>query len=115
MNCCETDDLADLAAKAAALAHPSRLLILQHLSGEGVCCCKQVVDRLDLAQSTVSQHLKVLVDAGLVRFTPERQRSSYSVDRQALDRMSSHLSGWLARCAERADQPQPQTNHAREA
>jgi ArsR family transcriptional regulator len=99
MNCCGPDDLADLAAKAAALSHPARLMILRHLAGEGACCCKDVVGKLDLAQSTVSQHLKVLVDAGLVQFTPERQRSRYSVDRENLDAIATGLSGWLNQCA----------------
>ena len=115
MNFCKPDDLADLAAKAAALSHPSRLLILQTLAGEGACCCKEVVGRLDLAQSTVSQHLKVLVDAGLVKFEPERQKSRYSVDRQAIEAISSDLSGWLAQCAERAAGSQTEIPQTKEA
>ncbi|MGB6118317.1 MAG: metalloregulator ArsR/SmtB family transcription factor [Mesorhizobium sp.] len=95
-NCCQTDRLATL---AAALAHPSRLLILSHLSGHGACCCKDVVQKLDLAQSTVSQHLKVLVEAGLVRFSPEQQRSRYTVDTEAVERLSAQLSAYLAVCA----------------
>ena len=50
----------------------------------GCCCCKDVVDTVDLAQSTVSQHLKVLVEAGLVRYAPDRQRSRYEIDRAAV-------------------------------
>ena len=46
---------------------------------------ESVLEQFDLAQSTVSQHLKVLVDAGLVRFSSERQRSCYCVDREALN------------------------------
>lgn len=102
MKCCDPESLNDLAAKAAALSHPSRLLILQTLAGAGACCCKEVVGRLDLAQSTVSQHLKVLVDAGLVRYVPERQRSRYSVDTEALDATCSGLAAWLGQCAKRA-------------
>ena len=41
-------------------------------------------EKFDLAQSTVSQHLKVLVEAGLVKFAPDRQRSRYEIDREAL-------------------------------
>lgn len=115
MNCCKPDDLTDLAAKAAALSHPSRLLILQTLAGEGACCCKEVVVRLELAQSTVSQHLKVLVDAGLVQYVPERQRSRYTVDKAALDAISANLSGWLTQCADRAADPQLQLKPAKEA
>ena len=67
--------------KLAALSHPARLAILRHLSMRGCSCCKDVVETIDLAQSTVSQHLKVLVEAGLVRYAPDRQRSRYEIDR----------------------------------
>ncbi|MDP3896088.1 MAG: metalloregulator ArsR/SmtB family transcription factor [Mesorhizobium sp.] len=92
-----SDDL--LAAKLAALSHPARLSILRYLSGNGACCCKEVVDQLDLAQSTVSQHLKILVDCGLVRFAPERQRSRYSVDRDEVAQLSRALATYLDACS----------------
>lgn len=87
-----------IAGQLGALAHPARIHILQHLSGCGSCCCKDVVDRLDLAQSTVSQHLKVLVSAGLVRMNSEGQRSRYEVDRDALARLSGAVGGLLEAC-----------------
>lgn len=87
-----------LAAKLAALAHPARIAILQHLSSQGCCCCKDVVDTLDLAQSTVSQHLKVLVSAGLVRYVPERQRSLYTVDRDAAASLFEAVSNLFETC-----------------
>ena len=86
ITCALTEDA--IAARLAALSHPARLAILQHLSARGCCCCKDVVEQLDLAQSTVSQHLKVLVEAGLVRFAPDRQRSRYEIDRAALAALS---------------------------
>ena len=95
-DCCSYPDLA---AQAAALSHPSRLMILSHLAGQGACCCKDVVEKLDLAQSTVSQHLKVLVDAGLVRFSPERQRSRYTVDAERVAQVSAALGDYLGGCA----------------
>ena len=88
-----------MAAKLAALAHPARLSILRYLSGNGACCCKEVVDQLDLAQSTVSQHLKVLVEAGLVRYRPERQKSRYTVDATELAGLSRDISSYLDSCA----------------
>jgi len=87
-----------LAAKLAALSHPARIEILRHLSSNGCCCCKDVVDSLDLAQSTVSQHLKILVSAGLVRYAPDRQRSLYAVDREAVAGLSRMVSGLLDSC-----------------
>ncbi|MGL4490479.1 MAG: ArsR/SmtB family transcription factor [Rhizobiaceae bacterium] len=49
-----------LAAQLLALAHPVRLAIIRHLAASDACCNKDVVARVGLAQSTVSQHLKVL-------------------------------------------------------
>lgn len=88
----------NVAAGLAALSHPARLRILRHLACCPACCCRDVVERLDLAQSTVSQHLKVLVDAGLVRFSPDRQRSRYELDRAALKTLSSTLSALVDDC-----------------
>lgn len=87
-----------LATRLAALGHPARLRILRHLASRPACCCKDVVGRLDLAQSTVSQHLKILVEAGLVEFKPERPRSRYSVDRAALERFMREMADLLAEC-----------------
>lgn len=88
----------DMAVKLAALSHPARLQILRHLAGAEACCCKDVVERFDLAQSTVSQHLKILVEAGLVDFAPERQRSRYTVNRERLADLSRLLEGFFDSC-----------------
>ena len=94
---CAPDSRA-VAARLAALSHPARIEILRHLSASRSCCCREVVDHLDLAQSTVSQHLKILVEAGLVRFEPDRQRSRYEVDRAALADVSASLSALVKSC-----------------
>lgn len=87
-----------LAERLAALSHPARLDIIRHLAERDACCCKDVVCRMDLAQSTVSQHLKVLVAAGLVRYTPQRQSSVYQLDREALGRLSASLASLASAC-----------------
>lgn len=87
-----------MAAKLAALSHPARLKILQHLADVEACCCKDVVDQLHLAQSTVSQHLKVLVESGLVRFTPDSRRSRYEVDGDELRALAKSVNGLLTSC-----------------
>ncbi|MDN2567708.1 metalloregulator ArsR/SmtB family transcription factor [Aquibium sp. A9E412] len=92
-----------LAAGLAALAHPARIEILCHLAGCGGCGCMQVVERMDLAQSTVSQHLKVLVEAGLVRAAPRGQRLRYTVDRAALSALAGAFSDLAGRCCRRHD------------
>lgn len=82
----------------AALAHPARLAILRHLSARSGCCVKDVVPHTGLAQSTVSQHLKVLVEAGLVTYRANRQASCYAVDRQAVGRVHAAVGALLAEC-----------------
>jgi len=96
--CCPPATAEQLAGKLAALSHPARIGILLQLAGSGPCCCKQVVERFDLAQSTVSQHLKVLVDAGLVRLSAKAQRSFYEIDSQAMANVSTAFAGLAARC-----------------
>lgn len=82
---------ADLPAKLRALAHPVRLAMLETLAGQERCVCGEIVRALPLAQSTVSQHLKVLLDAGLIRSRTEGQRSSYCLDRAALDALAQEI------------------------
>lgn len=81
----------DLAAKLRALAHPARLAMLDRLAGRERCVCGEIVKALPLAQSTVSQHLKVLLDAGLIRSRTEGQRSSYCLDQAALDALAEEI------------------------
>ncbi|TPN43312.1 helix-turn-helix transcriptional regulator [Mesorhizobium sp. B1-1-9] len=94
---CVSDSRA-VAARFAALSHPARIEIIKYLSASNSRCCREVVDRFDLAQSTVSQHLKILVEAGLVRFEPDRQRSRYAVDRAALAEISASLGALVDSC-----------------
>ncbi|RWL94721.1 MAG: winged helix-turn-helix transcriptional regulator [Mesorhizobium sp.] len=95
---CAPDSRA-VAARFAALSHPARIEILKHLSASRCCSCREVVDHLDLAQSTVSQHLKILVEAGLVRFEADRQRSRYAVDHAALAGVSASLRELVNACS----------------
>lgn len=94
--CCA--DSRAIALRLAALSHPARIEILKHLSASSCCSCREVVDHLDLAQSTVSQHLKILVEAGLVRFEADRQRSRYAVDHTALAGVCASLNQLVASC-----------------
>lgn len=82
----------------AALSNPVRLKILRHLAGHAVCNCKDVVGEVKLAQSTVSQHLKILVDAGLVRFSQEQQRSRYSISPIAMQLLARSVSRLSEEC-----------------
>ena len=57
-----------------------------------------MVQKFDLAQSTVSQHLKILVEAGLVKFAPDNRRSRYEIDRAALAGLSDSVATLVNSC-----------------
>ena len=86
--------------RLTALAHPARLEILKYLGAREDSCCKDLVDRLPLAQSTVSQHLKVLVTAGLVDHKKEAPRSCYSLNKNALMSISGAVSDLVGTCCD---------------
>lgn len=89
------DELAHLAAQAKALAHPARLAILQTLAQRGTCVCGEVVDVLPLAQATVSQHLRTLRDAGLVRGEVEGPCTCYCLDADALRTLADTFGAFV--------------------
>ncbi len=74
-----------LAKLCKAVGHPARLAILRYLAGQTACTCGDIVDQLPLAQSTVSQHLKVLKEAGLIDGEVDPPRVCYCLNRRALD------------------------------
>jgi len=74
------DTDADLAKLAWALAHPARVQLLRLLLARGGCVCGELVGAMDLAQSTVSQHLKILRDAGLIQGSVDGPRVCYCAD-----------------------------------
>ena len=74
----------DLASLAKALWHPTRVQMVRLLVLRNVCFCGEILDELPLAQATVSQHLKVLREAGLIRGKIDGPRTCYSADRERL-------------------------------
>ena len=74
----------ELAALAKALGHPVRVAIVRMLAKRGECVCGQIVEVMPLAQATVSQHLKVLKDAGLVQGEVDGPRTCYCVSPEAV-------------------------------
>ena len=79
-------DFKSLAATCKALSHPARLEILQTLALRGTCICGEIVDLMPLSQATVSQHLKILKNAGLITNEKQGKQVYYSLRmRCALD------------------------------
>ena len=68
-----------LASLAWALAHPARVRIVRLLIGRDSCVCGEIVDEMPLAQSTVSQHLKILKESGLVQGEIDGPRVCYCI------------------------------------
>ena len=83
----EADD--ELALLARALGHPARVQIIRLLVRRESCICGDIVDELPLAQSTVSQHLKVLKEAGLIRGEIDGPRVGYCVEPRAMRRLKA--------------------------
>ena len=83
----------DIASLAKALGHPARVRILRLLLARDARCCGQIVDELPLAQATVSQHLKVLKDAGLIVGEIDGMRTCYWASRERLAELHEVVGG----------------------
>lgn len=83
----------ELAVLAKAIGHSARVQILRILVRKNACVCGDIVDELPLAQSTVSQHLKVLKDAGLIRGEVDGPRIDYCVEPRTLRRLKALVGG----------------------
>jgi ArsR family transcriptional regulator len=79
-------DTIELARFFKALAHPARVEIIKVLAQRGTCVCGEIVEELPLAQATVSQHLKALKSAGLIRGEIEGPSVCYCIDYDAVAR-----------------------------
>ena len=83
----------ELAGLAKALGHPARVQILRLLVRRNACVCGDIVDELPLAQSTVSQHLKVLKEVGLIRGEVDGPRVCYCIEPRTLRRLKALVGG----------------------
>lgn len=81
-------DMTIFAAMCKALGHPARVMIVNYLKKIDRCLCGDIVDQLPLAQSTVSQHLKCLKEAGLIKGEVEGPKTCYCLDKIMLKKFS---------------------------
>ncbi len=81
-----------IAAYAKALAHPARIAILKILIKKQACICGDIVDELPLSQSTVSQHLKELKEAGLIKGDIDGTKVCYCIDEKEWKNAKTYLS-----------------------
>ena len=82
----------ELAALAKALGHPARVQIVRLLGRRTTCVCGDIVDELPLSQSTVSQHLKVLKDVGIIHGEIDGPRVCYCLNPRTVRRLRSLVS-----------------------
>jgi DNA-binding transcriptional ArsR family regulator len=84
-----------IAMYSNALAHPARVAILQILSKKQKCICGDIVDDLPLSQSTVSQHLKELKEAGFIKANTDGAKVCYCIDDEAWESAKEYLADFF--------------------
>lgn len=83
----------DLAKMAKAFSHPARIAILETLIKNGSCMCGDIVEELPLAQSTVSQHLKAMKDAGIIKGDISSKFQCYCINEENCKELMDAISG----------------------
>jgi DNA-binding transcriptional ArsR family regulator len=84
-----------LARMLKALGNPVRLQIVEFLAANQLCITNDIVQNTPLAQSTVSQHLKVLREAGLIRGEIEGPATCYCLDPEGFGWLKEQVGNWL--------------------
>jgi ArsR family transcriptional regulator, arsenate/arsenite/antimonite-responsive transcriptional repressor len=87
-----------LAGMLKALGNPVRFQIVQILAEKQACITGEIVEFTTLAQSTVSQHLKVLSDAGIIRGITEGPATNYCLDPENILWLKERIADWLPEC-----------------
>ena len=90
-----TERQLQLAAVAKALGHPARIAILEYLLQQDCCICQDLTEVIDLSQPTLSRHLAVLRNAGLIAGTSEANTMKYCIHPDRWLEMQTTLSGFL--------------------
>lgn len=88
----EATGVEEFAKLAWALAHPARIRIVRLLLSRTSCVCGEIVGEMPLAQSTVSQHLKILKETGLVQGEIDGPRVCYCINSEALQRLKAFIA-----------------------
>ena len=87
-----TDNQNAISILAKALGHPARVAIIEYLMKVDTCICGDIVNQLPLAQPTVSQHLKELKNAGLIKGSIEGNAICYCIDEKALTKLQAYFA-----------------------
>lgn len=82
----------EMAKIAKALGHPARVAIIDYLTKVGTCICGDIVNELPLAQPTISQHLKELKNAGIIKGNIEGTAICYCIDETTLQKLTNYIN-----------------------
>lgn len=88
-----TDKQNSIATILKALGHPARVAIMEYLVKVNTCICGDIVNELPLAQPTVSQHLRELKNAGLIKGNIEGNSICYCIDEKVINIIKNYFSG----------------------
>ncbi len=89
-----TEKQNEIANIAKALGHPARVAIIEHLLKKKSCICGDIVDELPLAQPTISQHIKELKNAGLIKGNVNGASICYCIDEKAMAKFAKLIGKW---------------------
>ena len=87
-----TDRQNQIATIAKALGHPARIAIIEYLMKVNECICGDIVNELPLAQPTVSQHLKELKNAGIIKGSIDGNSICYCIDEKTIEILNTYFS-----------------------
>lgn len=86
-----SDEQNAVAKMLKAMGHPARVAILEYLNSVNACICGDIVNELPLAQPTISQHLRELKNAGLIKGNIEGNAICYCIDKTAIDKLKDYF------------------------
>jgi DNA-binding transcriptional ArsR family regulator len=87
-----TEQQNQIAIIAKAMGHPARIAIIEHLVKVNACICGDIVNELPLAQPTVSQHLKELKNAGIIKGSIEGNSICYCINENTIEILNTYFS-----------------------
>ena len=107
MGATKTDHFTDkqnaIATLAKAIGHPARVAIIEYLMKVDSCICGDIVNELPLAQPTVSQHLKELKNAGLIKGNIEGNAICYCIDEKSINKLQNYFANISAKLTKKKD------------
>ncbi|WP_203256215.1 ArsR/SmtB family transcription factor [Hyunsoonleella ulvae] len=90
-----SEEINEMATIAKVFAHPARISILQYISKQDSCICNDIVDEIGLSQPTISQHLKVINEAGLLKGNFEGKSICYCLNVERFQEFQMQLNNFF--------------------